>query len=363
VDSNAPSSIKATTYSNRCVLWDTKRDTNRALDDCNQAIRLNPDDATTFNIRALVYRDLGDNDRIRLDPKFALAFNGGGLMYRDRGDNDRALADFDEAIRLDPQLAVAFKSRSLVYRDKGDIDRALADCNEAIRLDPRDATAFVNRALMYRDKGDNDRAIADYSEAVLLNPNNAIVFFSRGIACSTKGNNDRASDLDRAMTDFDEAARVDPKNALTFRTRGWANLYGGLLDKALADVERANALDPKDAYAALWLDIIVKRSGLPSRLPQAVSQVDMTKWPAPLFGVFMGELTPAAALAAADDANVDKKKRQVCEAEFFGTELALQRSTKDEAARLFRLAASDCSHASLYWESAEAELKALGETP
>jgi lipoprotein NlpI len=170
-------------------------------------------------------------------------------------------------------------------------------------------------------------------------------------------------EFDRAMTDFNEAIRVAPKNALAFRARGWASLYGGSVPSALADLEQASALDPKNAYAALWLDIAVKRSGLPSRLPQAILQIDLTKWPAPLIRLFIGELTPAAALAAADDADLDKKKGQVCDANYFSGELALQQGAKDEAARLFRLAASDCPHASFEWESAQAELKALGETP
>jgi lipoprotein NlpI len=76
----------------------------------------------------------------------------------------------------------------------------------------------------------------------------------------------------------------------------------------------------------------------------------------------MAQLTPAAALTAADDANPDKKKRQVCEANFFSGESVLQQGAKGEAARLFRLAASNCPHALIYWESAAAELKALGET-
>jgi hypothetical protein len=62
-----------------------------------------------------------------------------------------------------------------------------------------------------------------------------------------------------------------------------------LLDKAVADLDQANALDPKNAYSALWLDIAAKRSGLPARLPQAASQVDMTKWPAPLIQLLMGQ--------------------------------------------------------------------------
>jgi lipoprotein NlpI len=199
----------------------------------------------------------------------------------------------------------------------------MADSSEAIRLDPKYVNAFINRALTYRDK----------------------------------------DDLDRAMADFDESIRVGPKNALAFSIRGWANLYGGSLVKALADLDQASALNPKDAYTALWLDIVTKRSNLPSRLPQAVSQIDTTKWPAPLIRLLLGQMTPAAALAAADDADLNKKKRQVCDANFFSGELALQQGAKEEAARLFRLAAADCPHSALPWDSANAELKALGETP
>jgi lipoprotein NlpI len=85
---------------------------------------------------------------------------------------------------------------------------------------------------------------------------------------------------------------------------------------ALADLDQASALDPKNAYSALWLDIITTRNNLPNCLSQLVSKVDMTKWPAPLVRLFMGELTPTAALPAADDADLNQKKGRVCEANF-----------------------------------------------
>jgi len=61
-----------------------------------------------------------------------------------------------------------------------------------------------------------------------------------------------------------------------------------MLPKALANLNSASELGPKYAYVALWLDIINKRSNLPSRLPQAVSQLDMTKWPHPSFVSILG---------------------------------------------------------------------------
>ena len=116
----------------------------------------------------------------------------------------------------------------------------------------------------------------------------------------------------------------------------------------------------QNAYTALWLDIIGRRSNVPSRLSQAISTIDMTKWPAPVIRMFLGQMTPAAVLAAADDPDATKKKGQVCEAKFYSGELALRQGAKDEATRLFRLAASDCPKDFIEWPAADTEIKSLG---
>ena len=140
-------------------------------------------------------------------------------------------------------------------------------------------------------------------------------------------------------------------------------LYGGKQDRALADINPASELDPKDAYYALWVDIVNKRSSLPSKLAQAMTQIDMTKWPAPVIRLYLGQLTSAAVLAGADDSDADVKQRRLCDANFFIGELALQQGSKDEASRLFRLAATGCSKDRTSGDGANAELKALGIAP
>jgi lipoprotein NlpI len=137
----------------------------------------------------------------------------------------------------------------------------------------------------------------------------------------------------------------------------------GSIEKALADFNQASTLGPKDAYLALWVDIVSRRNNLPSRLAQASSRIDMTVWPAPVVRLFMDQMTPAAVLAAADDPDAARKKSQVCDAFFFSGELSLTRGSKDEATRLFRLAASECPHSFNAWDAANAELKALGAAP
>jgi lipoprotein NlpI len=244
-------------------------------------------------------------------------------LFHLQGKSGQALADFDEAIRLDPKFVFAYTNRGYVYRARGNNYRAVADFSEAIRLDPKLVSTYVDRGNAYRARGDNDHAIADYSEAI----------------------------------------RLAPKFADAYYNRGLAYLYGGTLDKALADVSEASNLDPADPYKALWADIVAQRNHAPSRLSQASAKIDMTPWPAPIIRSFLGRMPPQAVPAAADDADAKTKKNQVCEANFYSGELALRLNAKDEAVRLFRLAASGCAKDVNEAFAANAELKALGAAP
>jgi lipoprotein NlpI len=119
----------------------------------------------------------------------------------------------------------------------------------------------------------------------------------------------------------------------------------------------------RSANGVLWLEIVNKRSNLASRLPQAIAQLDMTEWPAPVIRLFLGQLTPEAVLAAADNPDAKAKAGQVRQANFYSGELALSKGAKDGATRLFRLAADLCPKGSDEWRASRAELKALGLTP
>ena len=168
--------------------------------------------ATAYNDRGVAYADKGEYDRaiqdydqaIRLNPNYAFAYYHRGNAYANKGESDRAIQDYDQAIRLDPNSALFYTNRGAAYANKGEHDRAIQDYDQAIRLDPNYARAYNNRGNAYSRKGEYDRAIQDYDQAIRLNPNYAYAYYHRGNAYANKGEHDRANQ------DYDQAIRLDP---------------------------------------------------------------------------------------------------------------------------------------------------------
>src|SRR5262245_7919320 len=359
----------AKAYYFRGVEYRDKGELDRAIADLGQAIRLDPKFALAYNNRGLAWDDKGEIDRaiadyneaIRLDPQSALPYSNRGFIAHRKGDLDRAFADYDEAIRLDSKFAQAYYRRGLAWQDKGDLDRALADYTEALELNPlpkstTHVNVYVDRGTIWRAKGDLDRAIADYNDAIRFDPKYARAWRARGDAWRAKG----GANVDRALADYGEAIRLDPKDSSAYRSRGVTYLYSGDAAKALADVNQASELDPKDAYVALWMDIVGQRNAVASRLEQTIAKLDMTKWPGPVLRLLLGQLTPAAVLAAADNPDARRKNNWICEANFYSGIAALRTGSKDDAAKLYRSAADACPRDSIEWYAAHAELKQLG---
>lgn len=170
----------AAAFSNRGNGYRFKGDTDRAIQDYDQAVKLDPKNAIWFINRGAAYDFKGQHDRaiedydqaIKLNPKQIVAFLNRGIAYNSKGEHDRAIQDYDEAIRLSPERkAIHVLNRGNAYRLKGDIDRALRDLNEAVALNPRSANAFYFRSLVREKKGDTAGAESDLAEARRINPN------------------------------------------------------------------------------------------------------------------------------------------------------------------------------------------------
>ena len=98
------------------------------------------------------------------------AFFDRGRALSDEAQYERAIQDFDLAIKLDPDYPDAFNHRALAYAGQGDYERAIKDFDEAVRLDPNYAIAIFNRGLALQTMGRPDEAAKDFARAKQAGP-------------------------------------------------------------------------------------------------------------------------------------------------------------------------------------------------
>ena len=240
------------------------------------------------------------------------------------------------------------------------LDDRIAGCTAVIESErstpPIVVSAYFARAAAYFRKGDLDHAIADYDRIIQHPPTE---FSSR----DRPDTHPRGDDPVPAIAVSDRTFDPDLRSARAYRARGIASFQAGLLAQSRDDFKRLSERDPKDAYAALWLDLARRRSGLASELAGAAGRFDMQKWPAPIVRFFLGQETLDAVLAAADDPNPVTSRTHVCEASFFAGELLLQQGAEARAVRLIDRALQDCPRTSGERSVADAEARMLSVMP
>ena len=97
--------------------------------------------------------------------KIAIHFYNRGVKHSGKGRYDRAIEDYDKAIRLNPKFAIAWRNRGSTFALKRQYDRALEDFNEAIRLDPQSGIAYQTRGLANQTLGNDSAADRDFKKA------------------------------------------------------------------------------------------------------------------------------------------------------------------------------------------------------
>lgn len=124
----------------------------------------------------------------------ATAFADRGWAFYGLNQNRRSIADFDQAIALDPTNASAHFYRGMAHAALEDYAVAIADYDRTIALDPAHAGAFMRRAMARHDLGQYAVAIGDFDRAAALNPTYEEIYQFRGYSKCRLGRETQAYD-------------------------------------------------------------------------------------------------------------------------------------------------------------------------
>ncbi|MCC5638442.1 tetratricopeptide repeat protein [Nostoc sp. CHAB 5844] len=92
-----------------------------------------------------------------------------------QGDSQRAIEEFNQAIGVNPQNAYLYGERANFRRKNlGDKQGAVDDYSKAIGIHPQNALFYLWRSQAYNDLGEQKKAMEDYNTALRLAPENTM---------------------------------------------------------------------------------------------------------------------------------------------------------------------------------------------
>ena len=109
-------------------------------------------------------------DHLAANPSNAAAFNNRAVAFWAIGQTERALADFAEAIRLAPTDSQPAIHRGVLLQKIGDLPGALADFDAAVLVAPDDPFLRRTRGHARMAAGEFVGAAEDYCRAIALQP-------------------------------------------------------------------------------------------------------------------------------------------------------------------------------------------------
>jgi tetratricopeptide (TPR) repeat protein len=232
----------------RAVALDASGETDRALDDYSAAIKADPKASLAFlgrgvllAVRKRAYdRAIEDFDKVLvIEPDNVEALVSRGDAFAQLGDLGRAMADLNRAVALAPDKPRVLLARGQVEGRRGNLAGAARDYEAALKLDPRYAAALTNLAAIRSMQGQSAAAVELLDRAIAIDRRNPLAFYNRGYAEFA------LKQYDKAIADYGSAIEIDPSMGRAYNNRALSRAIAGTdLVAALADSDEALKLLP-----------------------------------------------------------------------------------------------------------------------
>lgn len=257
------------------------RDFLGALDACERALALVPNEASAHNHRGRALFNLGRVEEAKAafaaalsnDPSYAQAQCNLGHVLRAEGQAELAERAFAAALALAPRYRAAQSGLGTILFAQGQLERASACFNAVLEDAPADIQALIHAGMCAHAMRDTSTARARYEAAHAADPKNIQAMRFLGLL----GEED--SDTDLAVGWFRKALAVDTSDAQT-----WGDLIASLeqsnrIEEAEAALTQANVACANHPILELEAARLARRRGDEPGALALLRKVDTAKLP------------------------------------------------------------------------------------
>jgi tetratricopeptide (TPR) repeat protein len=186
---------------------------------------------------------------IRINPEYASAWYNLGVAYGESNQPATEIAAYQQALRINPEHASAWYNLGNAYVNSNQLPKAVDAYQQAIRINPEHASAWFNLGVAYGQSNQPAKAIEAHQQALRINPEHANAWIDLGNAYGES--NQTAKEIDA----YQQAIRINPEHASAWYNLGVAYKLNGQTSQVMEVYKRLKTLDP--AQADLFFNKVV----------------------------------------------------------------------------------------------------------
>ncbi|MFB2920103.1 MULTISPECIES: tetratricopeptide repeat protein [Aerosakkonema] len=229
-----------------------KTDFDDALEEANKLVKIrgNVSDFLAVAFPQLFLRRYNEalefcNKAIKIEPNNSIAWWGRGKVFYEQEDYDKALESLDEAYKLDPHnpiILFEWKRCYLKNKEKKGENDDLESLDREIERNPNNIEAWSNRAWKLSALGKYEQALESYDKVISLDLLDVSAWSNRGwVLCGLERYND-------ALASYNKAIELEPNYSWAWCQKGWVLELLEKWNKALESYDKAIELGEKYAW-------------------------------------------------------------------------------------------------------------------
>lgn len=218
------------------------QDYDRALENVDEALARNPDNAEAYDLRGQILQEQAAEVT---DPEQHVAIVEDMLEAYERAlELDPGMAeDIDQRLRLAyyNEFRSGIQAFNRANDEPDEFNTAATYFDLASRIQPDSASAYVNRAFALLNAGREEEAVEPLEEAIERGDEQKNTFLFLGDIYT------RRDEMQRALEIFQQASELFPEDSDIQAQLLNAYVQTGQLDEAMSEYEAAVAANPDDA--------------------------------------------------------------------------------------------------------------------
>jgi tetratricopeptide (TPR) repeat protein len=252
----------------------------------DRSLQIKPDDASVWNNRGIVLRNLGryedaiiSYDRcLQIKPDDALAWSNRGNALDNLGRYEDAITSYDRCLQIKPDYDKAWYGRGYTLGNLGRYEEAIISYDRCLQIKPDDHAAWYGRGYALGELGRYMDTITSYDRCLELKSDYDKAWYSRGIALGELGRyEDAITSYDRclqiksddddaawysrgnalfnlgrhedAIASYDRCLQIKPNQDAAWNNRGDSLFNLSRYEEAIASYDRSLEIKPDDAVA------------------------------------------------------------------------------------------------------------------